>query len=229
MATTGQVVINEVRAETGELAPDKMPDLLILNWADDDTIGIFLQFIDIFQERYQSMGESAAISWGASDKWKDFALTGTVPPFFKVTHVTTKASDNTSVPVLIMPLQLSTFWGFNGNANHANGMGWIQLNENTYKIVLGSSKVGSGPTPLQVYGVRKPVLMAGVSTAAVDLPDEFVPLVKSKVKIRAFDLLGRMDKVQTESSKLAERIQGIEQSYRVVTSQATEGKPIGVR
>jgi hypothetical protein len=218
MAVTVKAIIDEIRAETGELAPDKMPDVLLLGWINDDTNGIFLQFIDIFQERFLSSQASAAITWGTSTV-QDATIT---TPVFKAIILT----DNAASPVLLMSQTLSQIWGFNGNANYNSNIGWVQINETTFKIAKGSS--ATGPTVVTVYGVKKPTL-ATATTDSVNLPDEFVPLVKSKSKIRAFDLLGRMEKVQSEMGKLAERIQGIEQSFRMVTSQATEGKTLGVR
>lgn len=219
MAVQIQAVIDEVRAETGEISPDRMTDLLLLGWINDDTIGVFLQFIDIFQERYITSIDSATITWDASaaGKWAAFSVAS---PFFKTMQVASGDS-TTTMPSLAIPLTLAQFYGFNGNANYAGKLGWIQLSETAFRLVKGGTV--TEPATVRVFGVRKPLLPATIGTNTVDLPDEFIPLVKSKVKIRSFDILGRVEKVQIEMGKLAERVQGIEQSYRSVVEQTGEG------
>lgn len=224
MATTGTNIINEVRAETGELSPDKITDALILSWIDDDTLGVFLQFVDILQDRYQSSINTATLTWLTNEKWKDATI---ATALFKVVAVVDTPADATTMPTPLIPLTLAQVWGFNGNPNYASRTGWYQIDETTIKITLGSS--ATGDTVYTVYGVKKPTLLGGVAGSNINLPDEFIPLIKLKVKIRAFDLLGRLDKVQSKTTELAERIQGIEQSARIVNTQATEGRALGIR
>lgn len=233
MATTGQDIIDQIRAKVKELAPDQITDKQILQWSDDATMNLYRKAIDVLEDRYQDVFTSA-VATPTLDTWRTITVSVTTGVYRPTKAFVAFGANKYQA----RGLRIRDIESIGTNANFSKTVAFSQYQDKKFQFSFGSDISPTGATTFDIWGVKKPVLMSPLYTGSttpgglsLDMPDEFHDLVKIQVEQQAWEAIQREDKSQQKAAEFANRLSDIESSYRMVVTQQDEmgGKALGVR